>query len=333
MTADSVLVDPLAALVRGPADHALRVCLAVPMSGALGLTGSCALACAVLAAEEINAAGGRRGRRLELVLLDAGRTPDTVAAELLRLVDAHVIDAVCGYHTSDVHRRLETVTAGRLPYVFTPPHEGGTRREGVVLLGESPHEQLLPVMAQLASRPSLRRWALVGNDYIWPWAVHAAAGSMLRATGAEVVLHELVPFGAVDGERLIERLLRAKAQAVLLSLVGRDLATFNRMFRQAGLDGRGRRQRRAVRGDAVVRLRARLRRARGAVHPALGPIRAVAGRVRAGLLLGHPFPGRARCSAGPGAPGARRRAHVDRGGLITNQSRATLILPGGRSFS
>jgi len=238
MTADSVLVDPLAALLRGPAVHALRVCLAVPMSGALGLTGSSALACAVLAAEEINAAGGRRGRRLELVLLDAGRAPEIVAGELLRLVDARVVDAVCGYHTSDVHRRLELVTAGRLPYIFTPPHEGGTRREGVVLLGESPREQLMPVMAQLASRPSPRRWALVGNDYIWPWAVHAAAGPMLRAAGAEVVLHELVPFGGVDGERLIGHLLRARAQAVLLSLVGRDLATFNRMFRHAGLDGR-----------------------------------------------------------------------------------------------
>jgi ABC-type branched-subunit amino acid transport system substrate-binding protein len=236
MAADPLLVDPLDALLQGPVEHALRVGLAVPTSGPLGLTGPSALACAVLAAEEVNAAGGVRGRQLELVLVDAGRGPDEVAAELRRLVTAGAIDAVCGYHTSDVHRRLEAVTAGRLPYVFTPPHEGGTRREGVVLLGESPHEQLLPVMAQLASRPSLRRWALVGNDYIWPWAVHAAAASMLRTAGAEVVMHECVPFGGVNPEQLIERVRRSHAQAVLLSLVGRDLATFNRAFHHAGLD-------------------------------------------------------------------------------------------------
>ncbi|KAA2258047.1 ABC transporter substrate-binding protein [Solihabitans fulvus] len=236
MTEDAVLVDPLDALLQGPDRHALRVGLAVPTSGALGLTGPSALACAVLAAEEVNAAGGVRGRRLELVLVDAGRGPREVAEELGRLVGAGVLDAVCGYHTSDVHRRLEAVTAGRLPYVFTPPHEGGTRAEGVVLLGEGPREQLLPVMTGLAARPSLRRWALVGNDYIWPWAVHTTAARMLRSLGAEVVLHELVPFGGVRPERLIERVRRSRAQAVLLSLVGRDLVIFNRAFHHAGLD-------------------------------------------------------------------------------------------------
>ena len=233
-----VLVDPLEALVDGPTGKSLRVVLAVPTSGPLALTGPAALSSAVLAAEERNARGGVSGRPLELVLLDAGRPAAAVAGQLDGLVRAGVVEAVCGFHTSDVHRRLAQVTSGRMPYVFTPPHEGGRRPAGVVLLGEGPAEQLSPVMTGLATRPTLRRWALVGNDYVWPWAVHATAARMLRHAGADVVLQELVPFGQVRPEELLGALRGCRAQAVLLSLVGRDLATFNRAFAEAGLKDR-----------------------------------------------------------------------------------------------
>lgn len=235
MTVDTLLIDPLQALVEGRPGGVVRVGLAVPTSGPLALTAPSALACAVLAAEEVNAAGGIAGRRLELVPVDAGRAPGAVATDLRHLVDAGLLDAVCGYHTSDVHRRLEQVTAGRLPYVFTPPHEGGRRSPGVVLLGEGPAEQLQPLVHRFATRPALRRWALVGNDYIWPWAVHAAAAGLLRTAGAQVAFEERVPFGRVEPDRLLDRLRRERVQVVLLSLVGRDLATFNRAFRDAGL--------------------------------------------------------------------------------------------------
>jgi urea transport system substrate-binding protein len=230
VTDSAVLLDPLDCLLVGPSSETVRVGLAVPSSGVLGLTGPAAVASAVLAAEEINAAGGLLGRRMELVPVDAGAEPDQVARVVDGLVTAGAIDALCGFHTSDVHRRLEVTTTGRVPYLFTPPHEGGARLPGVLLLGESPVEQLLPVAAQLAGGARLTRWALVGNDYIWPRAVHAAAERLLGSYGAEVVMAELVPFGKVEPERLIDALAASRVDAVLLSLVGRDLVTFNRTF-------------------------------------------------------------------------------------------------------
>ena len=227
------MIDFLDALVDGPTSRALRVGLVVPSSGPLGLTGPAALACARLAAEEVNATGGVTGRDIELVAVDAGRHPMDVARDVRTLVSGGAIDALCGFHTSDVRRSLEAVTAGRIPYVFTPPHEGGHRSRGTVLLGEDPRQQLSPVVEALALRGHLRRWALVGNDYIWPQAVHATAARLLHHAGADIVLTRLVPFGQVAAERLIDELVRERADAVLLSLVGRDLATFNRAFVQA----------------------------------------------------------------------------------------------------
>lgn len=238
LAASPVLLDPLAALVAGPDRDCLRVGLAIPASGVLGLTGPAALAATVLAAEEINSGGGVGGRRIELIPIDAGAATDVVADEVRSLLMSQSLEVLLGFHTSDIHRRLESLTAGRIPYFFTPPHEGGNRLAGVTLLGDGPTDQLVPIAQQLAGPTARRRWALIGNDYIWPRAVHAAAGEILRDHGADVVHVELVAFGRVNSDQIIHELSRLRAHAVLLSLVGRDLATFNRAFASSPLAGR-----------------------------------------------------------------------------------------------
>ncbi len=238
MRIEAALTDPLDALHERREPGRLRVGLVVPQSGALGLTGPSAVDAALLAAHELNTAGGVRGRYVDLVLVDGGRAPAEVAAETGRLCEADAVDAVVGFHTSDVHRAVEAVVAGRTPYVFTPPHEGGRRRAGVVCTGVDPGRQLSGPIAWLARHHAARRWALVGNDYIWPQAVHRQARRAVAAAGGRTVLERRVPLGGVAAgmERLLDDLRGARPDALLLSLVGRDLAHFNAGLRQAGLD-------------------------------------------------------------------------------------------------
>jgi ABC-type branched-subunit amino acid transport system substrate-binding protein len=237
---EAQVTDPLEAQLLPRADGLLRVGLVVPQSGALGLAGPSALDAALLAAHEVNVAGGARGRRVDLVLVDGGREPKAVAEEVRRLCDAGAVDVVTGFHTSDVHRALERVTAGRVPYVFTPPHEGGRRARGVVCIGADPLTQLRGSVAWLTATHRVRDWALVGNDYIWPRAVHTVARDVVARQGSRVVLERRVPLGGVRAgiDRLLEDLRRSGADAVLLSLVGRDLATFNVALKRSGLHRR-----------------------------------------------------------------------------------------------
>lgn len=234
------LIDPLEALLLPRETDALRVGLVVPQSGALGMIGPSALDAALLAAHELNSAGGVRGRYVDLVLVDAGREPARVGHDVDELCRAGALDVVTGFHTSDVHRAIESVVAGRTPYIFTPPHEGGPRRSGVVCVGTDPARQLSGSIGRLAARHSIRRWALIGNDYIWPHAMHQTARSLISATAGRVVLERRVGLGRVGSsmDRLIDDLRRSHAEAVLLSLVGRDLVTFNSALRQSGLDRR-----------------------------------------------------------------------------------------------
>ena len=239
MLDDVVLVtDPLEARLLAPEpDQAVRVGVVVPTSGTLGLLAPSALNCASLAAAELNAAGGILRRPVELVLVDGGRAPAAVAAEVADLVRAKALTAVVGTHASDVRVALARVLGGAVPYVYTPPYEGGERTPGVFLLGETPARQLRPALDWLLAGRA-RRWLLLGNDYVWPRRVHAAARRHLVRAGARVVGERYVPRGGADAAALVELVTAARVDAVLLSLVGSDLVAFNRAFAESPIGGR-----------------------------------------------------------------------------------------------
>jgi ABC-type branched-subunit amino acid transport system substrate-binding protein len=227
-----LITDLLEARLLAPEPHrATRVGVVVPTSGTLGMLAPAALNCASLAAAELNAAGGILGQPVELVLIDGGRAPAAVSADVVALVRSGAIAAVVGTHASDVRVALAAGIGASVPYVYTPPYEGGETTPGVFLLGETPDRQLRPVVDWLVERRRARRWFLLGNDYVWPRRVHAAARRYLARAGAEVVRERLVPRGAVvDGFELALDVGSARVDAVLLTLVGSDLVAFNRAF-------------------------------------------------------------------------------------------------------
>ena len=210
--------------------HALRVGLVVPISGLLGLIGPAAINCAALATAELNAAGGVLGRPVELVLVDGGRPAAAVAGEVGSLVRTGAVHAVVGLHASDVRVAVARAIGAAVPYVYTPPYEGGERSPGVYLAGETPGSQLRPVLRWLAGQGRARRWFLLGNDYVWPRRVHEAARRYLAEVGATVAGERYVDRGAVDPQPLLDRLVASRVDAVLLTLIGRDLVLFNRAF-------------------------------------------------------------------------------------------------------
>jgi urea transport system substrate-binding protein len=223
----TVITDPLEARSQ---QQATRLGLVVPMSGTLGMMGPAVLNCARLAAAELNASGGILHKPIEFVLVDAGRDARTVAADVLDLVRDGAIDAVIGTHASDARVEIVRAIAGAVPYVFTPPYEGGETAPGVYLLGETPDRQLRPVLHWLVDSRRARRWALIGNDYVWPRRLNRAARHYLRKAHADVVAEQYVPLGLTDPQPLVDLVASSRADAVLLTLVGSDLVTFNRAF-------------------------------------------------------------------------------------------------------
>ena len=212
--------------------------LFVPLSGAAAVWGPSCQACAELAMDEINQAGGLHGREIRLLTIDAGGAPEDVAEAASQLLDCNALDAVVGMHISAVRTALAPRIGGQVPYIYTPLYEGGEVTQGVYAIGETPEDQLRPALTWAALQRGAKRWALIGNDYVWPRASHAKARRFIGEFGGCVAGEAYLPLGTEDFDPCLDRLAALKVDAVLLSLVGQDAIVFNRAFGSRGLHRR-----------------------------------------------------------------------------------------------
>lgn len=213
----------------------LNVALFVPVSGSAGLWGPSAIACAELAAEEVNRAGGVAGRELMLRVFNAADEDAEVHAAARQAVHEGGAEVIVGMHTSSVRQTIERAAAGRVPFVYTPLYEGGGLAPGVFAIGERPEQQLRPALQAMVGRYRARRWLLLGNDYVWPRVSHRLARQYLEEAGAQVLDDLYLPFGVDDFAPVMDHLRRLAPDAVLLSLIGQDAVDFNRHFGDLGL--------------------------------------------------------------------------------------------------
>jgi ABC-type branched-subunit amino acid transport system substrate-binding protein len=217
------------------AARVLDVAFVVPHSGPSGIYGPSCDASGRLAVSEINESGGILGCEVRLRPVDGGRRPDDVAAEVDALVTAGTVDAVIGWHTSAVRQRIAPCLGGRVPYLYTAVYEGGEHTRGVFMTGETPGRQLLPALRWMADEMGVRRWCVVGSDYVWPRASARAARVFAESIGAEIREVIFVGLGTEEFGPVLRRIERSRAQGVLMLLLGSDAVQFNRAFTQMRL--------------------------------------------------------------------------------------------------
>lgn len=224
--------DPVAAFRQ----DSYLIGLFVPTMGVAGIWGPSAIACATLAAEEINRADRLCGRELSLQVFNASdECADMVDLTRVAVCDGH-IDAIVGMHTSSVRRAIIQGSQGKVPYVYTALHEGCEQSRGVHTIGETPDRQLWPVIEMFVRERQALRWMFIGNDYEWPRVSHRLASQYVAQAGGQVLADYYVPFGAGDLDALLQLIVDNRPDALLLSLVGQDAIEFNRAFGEAKLD-------------------------------------------------------------------------------------------------
>jgi len=227
-----------AALASAPivrAQSALNVAVMLPLSGPAGLFGPSSKACAELAMETLNARGGVLGRKINILVGDAGLPPAEASQAALKLWKGQGAQAVIGMHDSAVRGALVGLFKGQVPYFYTPVYEGGECARGTYVNGETPQQQLAPVIPWIASERKPTKWYMIGNDYIWGRNTNAAAKEYIGKTGAQVVGDEYLPFTADNFDSSLTRIRDSGADAVLVSLVGGASVTFNKAFASFGL--------------------------------------------------------------------------------------------------
>jgi urea transport system substrate-binding protein len=213
---------------------AFTVAVVMPLQGAGGLYAPSAEALIDLAVAEINADGGVGGKHLDTVIVDAGLPLAQVRSEVRALVGLAKIQAVSGWHVSTVRHAIAPLLRDRVPYVYPAVYEGGEDRSGIYCTGEVPARQLEPAMRWLHQHRGVRRWFVVGDDYVWPRQTSALVKGYAANLGLEIAgdafLHEEAQIGSA-----LDAIGRTGADGVLMLMVGQNAVAFNRQFARRGL--------------------------------------------------------------------------------------------------
>jgi urea transport system substrate-binding protein len=214
-----------------------KIGLFIALSGPASLFGPTQKACAELATEEINKAGGILGRQIKLIPTDAGGPPAESTKSAIRLILEENVDMFVGSHDSATREALVATIKGKAPYIYTPVYEGGECAFNTYVIADTPEQQIRPSVAYMMKDRGAKSVYLIGDDYVWPRKCNEHAKKYVADNGGSIVAEEYVPFGAPNKfEEIVTRIKSAKPDMVLITLVGADNVNFNRTFAGFGLD-------------------------------------------------------------------------------------------------
>jgi len=194
-----------------------------------------------LAVEEINAAGGVNGKKLELITRDDNASPGDAVRAAEELVSREKIDVLAGAFLSNTGLALtdfakqkkffylagepltdKIIWASGNKYTFRL--RPGTYMQAAMLVPE-------------AVKLKKKRWAVVYPNYEYGQSAVAAFKELLKAAQPDVefVAEQSPPLGKLDAGSVVQALADAKPDAIFNVLFGADLAKFVREGNTRGL--------------------------------------------------------------------------------------------------
>jgi branched-chain amino acid transport system substrate-binding protein len=193
-----------------------------------------------LATDEINAAGGVLGRRIEVVSRDDNGTPGEavrVAEELLTRENVTLLMGTfasnVGLAVADLAKRRRVLFLAAEPLTDKLVWDDGNKY--TFRLRASTYMQTAMLVPD-AVKAGKKRWAIVYPNYEYGQAATAAFKQQMQARqpGVEFV-EQAVPLGKIEPGAVVQALIDAHPDAIFSSLFGPDLARFVREGRLRGL--------------------------------------------------------------------------------------------------
>jgi branched-chain amino acid transport system substrate-binding protein len=194
-----------------------------------------------LALEQINAAGGVNGKKLQLVIRDDNANPGDAVRAAEELVSRERVDVLAGTFLSNVglavtdfaKQRKVFFLAGE-PLTDKIVWEDGNRY--TFRLRPSTYMQVAMLVPE-AVKLHKKRWAVVYPNYEYGQSAVATFKKLLKAAQPDVefVAEQATPLGKVDSGSVVQALADAKPDAIFNVLFGADLSKFVREGNTRGL--------------------------------------------------------------------------------------------------
>jgi len=194
-----------------------------------------------LAVEEINAAGGVNGKKLQLVIRDDNASPGDAVRAAEELLTREKVDVLSGAFLSHIGLALSDFAKQRKVFFLAgePLTDKMVWQNGnayTFRLRASTYMQVAMLVPE-AAKLKKKRWAIVYPNYEYGQSAAATFKQLLKAAQPDVefVAEQAPTLGKVDGGSVVQALADAKPDAIFNVLFATDLAKFVREGNTRGL--------------------------------------------------------------------------------------------------
>ena len=217
-------------------EEPIRVGILHSLSGTMADSEAPVVDAAILAIDELNAAGGLLGREIEAVVADGRSDPQVFAHQARRLIREEKVAVVFGCWTSASRRTVVPIFEEHDHLLIYPvQYEGLERSPNVIYTGSAPNQQLIPAVKWAFAFQDRRKFFLVGSDYVFPRTANEIIKDELEKLGADVVGEEYLPLGSTDTEHVVAKVIDAQPDLILNTINGDTNVAFFRALRAGGI--------------------------------------------------------------------------------------------------
>ncbi|MBW6436653.1 urea ABC transporter substrate-binding protein [Actinoplanes hulinensis] len=218
---------------------AIRVGLLNSLSGTMAISEVTVKNSLLLAVEEINAAGGVLGKKIEPISEDGASDWPTFAEKSQKLISEDKVAAVFGCWTSASRKAVLPVFEKNRSLLFYPvQYEGLEQSPYIFYTGATTNQQIVPGLDYLKAQGKTSVY-LVGSDYVFPRTANKIIKAYAEANGMKVLGEDYAPLGSTEFSTIVNKVKAAGASAVFNTLNGDSNVAFFKEYKAAGLTADG----------------------------------------------------------------------------------------------
>ncbi|SDE55942.1 amino acid/amide ABC transporter substrate-binding protein, HAAT family [Variovorax sp. CF079] len=219
------------------AQESVKLGLLHSLSGTIAIAEASLVDAEKMAIDEINAAGGVMGRKIEVVVEDGASENAVFAEKARKLLERDKVAAIVGCYTSASRKAVLPALSRAKGLLFYPTYYEGQEQDKHVVYTSQEATQSVVAAVEWLAREKGKTFFLVGSDYIYPRTCNKIAKPTIAKLGGKVLGEEYAPLGHTEFSSIINKIKAAKPDCIYSTVVGGSNVAFYKQLRAAGLDG------------------------------------------------------------------------------------------------
>ena len=216
-------------------EEGIKIGVLYSTTGPFSISEKPMLNAAKMAIDEINAAGGIKGKKIIPIYEDYASDPAKATEKIKKLILQDKVVATIGTNSSASRLAvIPEIERNNSVLVYNTYYEGEKPSPNVIYTNTVPSQQIADYMPWIVKNLG-KRVMFVGSDYVFPVTSIKKAKAMLIQAGGEVVGEEYVPVGHTEFSSLINKIKQAKPDVVFSAIAGDSVVPFYKQYQQYGI--------------------------------------------------------------------------------------------------